>query len=120
MRTIHKQKPELQAFARHSLLQRQRALTSTREHADDEARELYETPETDWEDRAANVTAASGLERLGDKERAELRLVTEALERLDEGRWGTCVSCGAPIAERRLRAAPEAARCAQCSDHVEA
>ena len=107
----------LEQFARRSLLARRAALIAQRESADHAAQELLEQPEPDWEDRAANVTAARSLSELGENERAQLTLVQTALVRLDDGTWGQCVSCGKPIAEERLRVAPEALRCAGCTNH---
>jgi RNA polymerase-binding transcription factor len=47
-------------------------------------------------------------------------LVTEeklerALAKLDEGSYGRCDSCGAPIAPGRLEVAPESALCIDCA-----
>ena len=47
-------------------------------------------------------------------------LVTEeklkrALEKLEEGSYGRCDRCGAPIAPARLEAAPESALCIDCA-----
>jgi DnaK suppressor protein len=47
------------------------------------------------------------------------RQVIEALRRLDEGTYGVCVICGAPLAEGRLEAKPEAARCMACQARAE-
>lgn len=52
---------------------------------------------------------------LRDRERAQLRLVEEALERLDTGTYGVCRSCGRPIAPERLAAIPWAATCIDCA-----
>ena len=38
----------------------------------------------------------------------------EALARLDDGTFGTCVRCGQPIAAERLEALPWAPRCIDC------
>jgi RNA polymerase-binding transcription factor DksA len=46
------------------------------------------------------------------------RLVA-ALERLDEGEYGTCVECGEAIAPARLRAMPEVSTCVRCQDRIE-
>jgi RNA polymerase-binding transcription factor DksA len=105
------------ATARRTLMERWRSLTARREAAERESHELFVRPEPDWEDRAADVTAASSLESLADNERAQLVQVAAALERLDRGAWGTCVACGEPIAAARLQALPEAARCARCTNH---
>jgi DnaK suppressor protein len=43
----------------------------------------------------------------------------EALERLRDGDYGTCVECGEPIAPARLRAMPEVQTCVRCQDRLE-
>lgn len=45
--------------------------------------------------------------------------VLEALQRLDGGTYGTCVSCGKTLPEERLEARPEAARCVDCQHDLE-
>ena len=42
---------------------------------------------------------------------AELADVAHALERLDQGTYGTCEACGQPIGEERLEALPAARFC---------
>jgi RNA polymerase-binding transcription factor DksA len=37
-----------------------------------------------------------------------------ALERLDDGTYGICESCGNPIGKLRLQAAPRATLCVPC------
>jgi DnaK suppressor protein len=41
--------------------------------------------------------------------------IDAALQRLDEGSYGTCVRCGAAIAPERLAARPAAATCISCA-----
>jgi RNA polymerase-binding transcription factor DksA len=107
----------LQESARRALLTRRNALIAQRDAADRGAQELLDENEPDWEDRAANVAAARGLAALGENERAQLTMVQTALRRIDEGTWGWCIACGSPIDEARLRVAPEAPRCARCTNH---
>jgi DnaK suppressor protein len=45
--------------------------------------------------------------------------LTEALERLREGEYGTCQECGEPIAPARLRVMPEVTTCVRCQDRLE-
>ena len=52
---------------------------------------------------------------LRDRSRAELQRIDNALRKLDEGTYGTCESCGNPIAPERLRAIPWAALCIECA-----
>jgi RNA polymerase-binding transcription factor len=52
-------------------------------------------------------------------------LVTEekllrALAKLDEGSYGRCDSCGAPIGSGRLEVAPESALCIECAGRAAA
>jgi RNA polymerase-binding transcription factor DksA len=107
-------KETVQAFAKRRLLERRRDLLARSRHADESAQELLEEREPDWEDRAAHLRDAYDLEHLGENERAQLARVQLALERLAEGTWGTCLVCDRPISQPRLRAVPEATRCARC------
>jgi DnaK suppressor protein len=43
-----------------------------------------------------------------------LAAIDEALRRIEEGSFGTCVRCGNPIAEERLEAMPYATKCIEC------
>lgn len=68
--------------------------------------------------QAAAATHVSEQQRdlaLRDRERAQLRQVEEALERLDAGTYGACRSCGRAIAPERLAAIPWAATCIDCA-----
>jgi len=51
---------------------------------------------------------------LREKNEQHLAAVERALERLDEGTFGTCARCGRPIARERLEALPWAAYCIDC------
>jgi DnaK suppressor protein len=41
--------------------------------------------------------------------------VNRALEKLEEGTYGICDSCGKPIAPARLKAVPESVLCIECA-----
>jgi DnaK suppressor protein len=56
--------------------------------------------------------------RMNGLDYGQLRLVEEALDRLDAGDYGTCLACEQPIAEKRLRALPWARYCVSCQDIV--
>jgi RNA polymerase-binding transcription factor DksA len=45
----------------------------------------------------------------------ELAQLADAIERLDKGTWGVCVTCLGAIGRNRLRALPEARSCVRCS-----
>ncbi len=44
-----------------------------------------------------------------------LTAVTEALERISAGGYGTCVGCGSQIADERLEVLPATALCRRCA-----
>src|SRR6476660_7816625 len=51
---------------------------------------------------------------LRDRSRIELSRVEAALRSIDDGTYGTCVSCGQPIAPERLEGIPWVALCIDC------
>jgi DnaK suppressor protein len=51
--------------------------------------------------------------------RDNLRLVNEAIARLDDGTYGVCESCGRPIGKMRLQAFPRATLCMECKQKQE-
>lgn len=57
-------------------------------------------------ERAPDLSHLAGVE-------AELADVERALQRLDEGTYGTCKVCGGAIDDERLAAEPATAFCAE-------
>ena len=49
----------------------------------------------------------------------KLHLIDEALARMEQGTYGSCLRCGEEIARDRLKAAPEAPFCLPCEEYVE-
>jgi DnaK suppressor protein len=45
--------------------------------------------------------------------------LSNALDRLDDGEYGTCVECGEAIAPARLRVMPEVETCVVCQEKLE-
>ena len=54
--------------------------------------------------------------RLNSLDYVQLRLVDEALDRMDSGDYGICLSCEEPIPAKRLRALSWARYCVKCQD----
>ena len=54
--------------------------------------------------------------RLNSIDYVQLRLVDEAIDRLDSGDYGICLSCEEPIPAKRLRALPWARYCVPCQE----
>lgn len=56
--------------------------------------------------------------RMNGLDYRQLRMVEEALDRLDSGDYGVCLACDEPIAEKRLRALPWARYCVKCEEEI--
>ncbi|MCU1235338.1 MAG: transcriptional regulator, TraR/DksA family [Candidatus Solibacter sp.] len=56
--------------------------------------------------------------RMNGLDYRQLRMVEEALDRLEAGDYGICLACDEPIAEKRLQALPWARYCVKCEDGV--
>lgn len=70
-------------------------------------------------DNHLGETATATLDREIDyslEENSEhvLRAIDRALQRIDEGTFGICETCGQPISEERLEAIPYATQCIDC------
>ncbi len=55
------------------------------------------------------------LEAIGHASEDEVNQIKLALERVKNGTYGTCFSCGDPIPDERLEAVPFATRCVSCA-----
>src|SRR5210317_1514603 len=75
----------------------------TRSHSGDSAEQAQERENDEVVDAIGNETAQS------------IRVIQSALERIDDGSYGVCESCGEDIAPGRLEAIPEATRCVNCA-----
>ena len=56
---------------------------------------------------------------LGEKEFGTLRLVEEAIKKIDEGQYGICLECEEMISEERLTVIPFASHCVDCLEIIE-
>jgi len=65
-------------------------------------------------DRATQESDRSFELRIRDRERKLINKIKEALERLDQGEFGVCESCGEDISEGRLKARPVTTLCIDC------
>lgn len=65
-------------------------------------------------DRAALETDRNFLLRIRDRERRLIGKIREALERIEDGTYGICESCGDEIDLERLKARPVTTLCIEC------
>jgi len=91
-----------------------------------EVQEKYKSPQDRLTEQVANIAddAVQSYERqlmmgLGEKEFEKLRLVEEAIEKLDEGQYGICLECEELISEERLTVIPFASHCVDCLGIIE-
>jgi DnaK suppressor protein len=70
-------------------------------------------------DRASLESDRNFELRIRDRERKLINKIREAIERLDEGEYGICESCGEEIGEARLRARPVTTLCIECKTEQE-
>jgi DnaK suppressor protein len=57
--------------------------------------------------------------RLREREQGLLAKIDTALQKIDEGEFGECVTCGEDIGVKRLRARPVAELCIDCKAEQE-
>jgi DnaK suppressor protein len=65
-------------------------------------------------DRASMESDRNFELRIRDRERKLINKIRKALERIDEGTFGTCDVCGGPIEFKRLEARPVTTQCIDC------
>jgi DnaK suppressor protein len=73
----------------------------------------------DLGDQANTAYTREFFFELGNGDRRLLRDVVLALQKIEDGSYGTCERCSEPIAEKRLDALPFAHYCINCQRVVE-
>jgi DnaK suppressor protein len=68
----------------------------------------------DPNDRATQESEFSMELRARDRERKLIKKIDESMDKLDDGEYGYCESCGVEIGIRRLEARPTATLCIDC------
>ena len=102
--------------ARAALLARREAL-SKEDAANADSRDTVELQQ-DSGGRLSRMDALQqqAMAQAQQRRRAQERTrITAALERIDEGEWGYCLTCGEEIAAARLRHDPSVAVCVGCA-----
>src|SRR5208337_5547233 len=86
-------------------------LKAERESNKDEGLDTYDLA-SEERDREINFI-------LSNRERMKIKQIDDALERLEEGAYGVCESCGLEIGEERLEAMPFSRLCRDCQQDQE-
>jgi DnaK suppressor protein len=111
-------KKKLETF-RKKLEERQQNLRRTVSRTEEEGRGADIDTALDIADRAASSYNKEFLFHQSNNERQLLQMVEGALDRIREGVFGQCISCGAEINMKRLEAVPWARHCIQCQEKLE-
>ncbi len=84
-----------------------------------DGRTVDEDSAQDIADRAASSYTKEFLFHQSNNDRQLLQMVESALERLREGSFGECISCGKDINPKRLEAVPWTRHCIECQEKLE-
>src|SRR5713226_3511939 len=104
---------------REKLVQRKKEILEAYEKNKTYGKEADEEGAQDIADKASNSYTKEFLFSLSNNERDMLQLVDEALIRIDDRRFGTCVVCEEELDRKRLEAVPWAKRCISCQEKRE-
>lgn len=91
-------------------------------HADDTVSGMTRQKENfpDPTDRASLESDRNFMLRIRDRENKLIKKIKKALDRIEDGSFGICDSCGEDIALPRLKARPVTTLCIECKTKQEA
>jgi DnaK suppressor protein len=98
---------------------RQVDLRRTVSRTEQDGRTVDEDSAQDIADRAASSYTKEFLFHQSNNDRQLLQMVETALERIREGNFGECISCGKEINAKRLEAVPWTRHCIECQEKLE-
>lgn len=111
-------KKKLETFKKR-LEERQRELRNAMARSAQDGRDADVESAQDVADRAANSYTKEFLFHQSNNDRQLLQMVDSALDRIREGSFGECISCGNEINPKRLEAVPWTRHCIACQEKLE-
>jgi DnaK suppressor protein len=111
-------KKTLARYRKVLLEEKERILNNSKKTMDQELN-ISQDDLPDEADLAATEINQNLVFKLRDRERQLLSKINEALNRMDEGQFGTCVDCEEPIEPKRLEARPVSTLCLKCKEQQE-
>jgi len=112
------EKKKLEVFKKR-LEDRQRELRHNMTRTAQDGREADLESAQDIADRAANSYNKEFLFHQSNNDRQLLQMVDAALDRMRDGTFGQCISCGEDINAKRLEAVPWTRHCIGCQEKLE-
>lgn len=105
--------------AKQRLLQMREELLAEADKAYAASQELGKDGVPDIGDMSSNSYNQEVLMNLSETQRARVRDIDAALERMDKGVYGFCARCEEEIPSRRMEVRPFSRYCVECKSEVE-
>jgi DnaK suppressor protein len=112
------EKKRLEQFKK-KLEERQQELRRVVRNTEQDGRDADSEVAQDIADKAANSYNKEFLFHQSNSERQTLGMVESALDRIRQGSFGQCISCGEDINTKRLEAVPWTRYCIACQEKLE-
>jgi DnaK suppressor protein len=78
-------------------------------------RDVSQAHSVDSSEQAQERENDEVVDAIGNETVLSIGVIQAALQRIENGTYGECESCGEPIGEARLKALPEATQCVDCA-----
>ena len=98
------------------LIERQQQLQAIVSRTEHDGRAADEEVANDVADKASNSYTKEFLFKKSNDDRFILTLIAEALSRMKDSSYGTCVQCSGEMQPKRLEAVPWARHCIECQE----
>ncbi len=98
------------------LEQRKQSLEERIDKISEDVRHVNRPVEADSAEAVVDHENGEVIDALGNAAVDELTAANRALQRMADGSYGICDSCGKPVAAQRLEVIPDAEKCVECAD----
>ena len=106
-------------YFRNKLLEMKKKLINSLKEKYEDAKNLEEPSGRDLADEAYDLYTKTLMLGKVETDALKLRLVEQALQRLDADTYGICIECEDKIDEKRLEYVPFARYCTECKSELE-
>ena len=102
------------------LMEQKKTLLDSLADQSEDMKNLVKTVDSgDEADVAADVIDRQLLTSIGTQDSIRLQQIENALDRINQDKYGRCIKCGKEIPEERLEVLPYALMCIQCASAEE-